>query len=103
MNRVTQYALDVSNGDIIAGRYVRLACQRHIDDLKSSESILYIYRFDEDKANDIIDFSESLTIAEGDEELPLILEPFQLLYLVLLMVGLQRIKAIEDLEAPIYR
>ncbi len=77
MNRVTQYALDVVNGDIIAGRYVRLACQRHIDDLKSSESILYIYRFDEDKANDIIDFSESLTIAEGDEELPLALEPFQ--------------------------
>ncbi len=34
MNRVTQYALDVVNGDIIAGRYVRLACQRHIDDLK---------------------------------------------------------------------
>lgn len=32
-DRATQYALDVSNGRIIAGPYVRAACQRHINDL----------------------------------------------------------------------
>lgn len=34
MNRVTQYALDVLEGREIAGKYVKLACQRHLDDLE---------------------------------------------------------------------
>jgi len=76
-NRVTQYALDVIRGKIIAGRYVRLACQRHLDDLKSSKLSSFKYEFDEKRANHIIDFAETLTIAEGTKEKRLALKPFQ--------------------------
>jgi phage terminase large subunit-like protein len=34
LDPVTRYATDVVAGAIIAGRLVRLACQRHLDDLK---------------------------------------------------------------------
>jgi phage terminase large subunit-like protein len=37
----------------------------------------FVYRFDEDKANIIIDYAETLTIGEGDEKQPLCLEEFQ--------------------------
>ena len=30
-DRCTQYALDVVAGVIVAGEYVKLACQRHLD------------------------------------------------------------------------
>ena len=36
-DRCTQYALDVVAGKIIAGDYVRLACQRHLDDLEKAK------------------------------------------------------------------
>lgn len=44
-----QYADDVISGKIIAGKWVRLACQRFIDDLDK-------YSFDVDKAQRILDF-----------------------------------------------
>ena len=34
VDRCTQYAVDVVAGKINAGEYVRLACQRHLDDLE---------------------------------------------------------------------
>jgi phage terminase large subunit-like protein len=34
-DRCTQYALDVVSGKITAGEYVRLACQRHLDDIEN--------------------------------------------------------------------
>lgn len=79
MNRVTQYALDVVGGKITAGELAQLACQRHLDDLERSKLAPYVFRFAEDKANRIIEFSESLQIAEGDDEErgPLELEGFQ--------------------------
>lgn len=79
MNRTTQYALDVVSGKITVGELARLACQRHLDDLEKSKLAPYVYRFDEEKANRIIEFAESLQIAEGDDEErgPLKLEGFQ--------------------------
>jgi phage terminase large subunit-like protein len=77
MHRTTQYALDVVNGRIITGEYERLGAQRHLDDLEKSNLAPYVYRFDEEKANVIIDYAETLTIGEGKEKQPLILEPFQ--------------------------
>ena len=51
---VTQYALDITSGKILANKWVRLACQRHLNDLKDGEKRgLY---FDEAAANHIIDF-----------------------------------------------
>ncbi|MEX3621872.1 terminase large subunit [Viridibacillus arvi] len=77
MHRTTQYATDVVNGNIITGELVKLACQRHLDDLEKSKIALYVYRFDEEKADIIINYAETLTIGEGDEKQPLILEEFQ--------------------------
>ena len=41
-DRCTQYALDVVAGVIIAGEYVRLACQRHLDDLEKAKAAPYL-------------------------------------------------------------
>jgi phage terminase large subunit-like protein len=77
MHRTTQYALDVVEGRIVAGKHVRLACQRHLDDLEKSKLAPYVYWFDEEKANIIIEYAETLIIGEGDEQQPLVLDPFQ--------------------------
>lgn len=76
-DRTTQYALDVLEGKIIAGESIKLACKRHLDDLEKSKLVTYKYKFDINKANAIINFAETLTIAEGGEPLPLRLYPFQ--------------------------
>lgn len=81
LDRVTQYAVDVVEGRIVAGRYAILACQRHLDDLEKSRLEPYKYVFDIEKANDILDFAETLTIAEGEEEIPVKLEGFQVFIL----------------------
>lgn len=81
LDRVTQYAVDVVEGRIVAGRYAILACQRHLDDLEKSKLAPYKYVFDIEKANDILDFAETLTIAEGEEEIPVNLEGFQVFIL----------------------
>ncbi|MDE8676461.1 terminase large subunit [Priestia aryabhattai] len=77
MNRVTQYALDVIEGKIVTGKYARLACQRHLDDIESSKLAPYKFVFDEDEANRIIEFSETLILAEGEEQETLKLADFQ--------------------------
>lgn len=81
LDRVTQYAVDVVEGKIIAGRPAILACKRHLDDLEKSKLNAYKYEFDTEKANDILDFAETLTIAEGEEEIPVNLEGFQVFIL----------------------
>lgn len=81
IDRVTKYALDVVEGRIVAGRYAILACKRHLDDLEKSKLAPYKYEFDIEKANDILDFAETLTIAEGEEEIPVNLEGFQVFIL----------------------
>ncbi|PEI37728.1 terminase [Bacillus wiedmannii] len=77
MNRVTQYALDVLEGREIAGKYVNLACQRHLDDLEKSKLAPFVYYFDEEKADRLLEYAETLTIGEGEEAEPLILAEFQ--------------------------
>jgi len=77
MHRTTQYAIDVVEGNIVAGEYVKLACERHLNDLEKSKLAPYVYRFDEEKANELIEFSETLIIGEGEEKQQLSLEPFQ--------------------------
>ena len=60
----TAYAEHVVAGDVLTGRLVNLACQRHLDDLEhGSERGL---RFDEDKAKRILDFFSWLQFAEGE-------------------------------------
>lgn len=77
VDRTTQYALDVLDGKIIAGDLVKAACKRHLDDIKASEMVLYKYYFDVEQAERLIDFAETLTIAEGEEEQLVVAYPFQ--------------------------
>ncbi|BDR84886.1 terminase large subunit [Clostridium tetani] len=77
IDRVTKHAKDVVEGREIAGKYVKLACQRHLDDLEKSKLAPYKYEFDIEKSLKIIEFAETLTIAEGEEETPVKLEGFQ--------------------------
>lgn len=82
IDETTQYAQDVVSGKIVAGKFVRLACQRHLDDLKSGrERGLF---WDASKAQDAIGFFPSmLMITEGAKEG----EPFTLLPWHLFVVG----------------
>lgn len=77
MDRTTQYALDVVEGRLTAGDLVKAACQRHLDDLKAAEGAPYRYYFDVEEAEKIIDFAETLTIAEGEEPQQVEAYPFQ--------------------------
>lgn len=76
-DRTTQYALDVLAGKINVGELVRLACERHVEDMEKSKAAPYKYYFDVEKAERIIDFAETLTIAEGEEEQSVSAYPFQ--------------------------
>lgn len=76
-DRVTQYALDVLAGNVAAGKLVKLACERHLNDIEKSKTAPYRYYFDEEEAERIIDFAETLTIAEGEEQQTVEAYPFQ--------------------------
>lgn len=56
LDRTTKYAKMVLANKIVAGKYVQLACKRHLDDLKKSVRKDYPYKFDKDLANLRLDF-----------------------------------------------
>lgn len=76
-DRVTQYAQAV----VLTGRYPDtgdkcgklhiLACQRHLQDLKRQRTKAFPYYWDVEAAARVIDFAETLTLAEGAEPKPL--------------------------------
>lgn len=69
-DRVTEYASKVVSGKIVAGELHILACKRHLDDLKKQRTEAFPYYYDPEKAKEIIEYAETLTIAEGDEPRP---------------------------------
>ena len=69
-DRATEYAHKVVTGQVVAGELHRLACQRHLNDLKKQRTTDFPYYYDVDKANEIINFAETLIIAEGSEPRP---------------------------------
>lgn len=77
VDRVTSYAFDVCMGKIPAGLTQRQACNRHLKDLERQNTEDFPYHWDVEKANELIEFAETLTIAEGEEALPLRLFGFQ--------------------------
>lgn len=77
LDRVTAYAKEVVSGRIIAGQTQRQACERHLRDLERQGTKNFPYVFDPDRAHEIIEFAESLTLAEGEEPEPLRLWGFQ--------------------------
>lgn len=77
VDRVTEYCKDVLNGKIVAGKFVKLAAKRHLDDLEKSKLAPFKYEFDVEKSLDIIDYAETLVIAEGEDPIQVSLYPFQ--------------------------
>lgn len=69
-DRVTEYACKVVSGKIVAGELHVLACKRHLNDLKRQRTDDFPYYYNPDKAIEIIDYAETLTIAEGTEPKP---------------------------------
>lgn len=72
---VTRYAQAVLEGVIVAGPYVRLACQRHLDMLASQGPV---WVWDPDLAQHWIDFfPDMLTVEEDGETVPFMLLDWQ--------------------------
>lgn len=69
-DRVTEYAHKVVAGEITAGELHILSCKRHLNDLKRQKSKDFPYYYNPVKASEIIDYAETLTIAEGTEPRP---------------------------------
>lgn len=78
----TDYAYQVVTGRIIACNWVRLACQRHIDDLTRLE---FKYQFDTDRAAHVCKFIELLPHVKGkwarEKNNRIHLEPWQVFIL----------------------
>lgn len=69
-DRVTEYANRVASGEVVAGELHILACKRHLNDLKRQNTEEFPYYYDPIRALEVIDYAETLTIAEGAEPRP---------------------------------
>jgi phage terminase large subunit-like protein len=77
-----RYAKDVVAGKIPAGRFVKAACKRQIEDLKRWRAKGAAYRFDTARANKVCRFIELLPHIKGPKAgEPIILEPWQVFIL----------------------
>ncbi|MCG8395707.1 terminase large subunit [Bacillus atrophaeus] len=73
IDETTLYARKVVKGEIIACRKIKLACQRHLDDIEKSKTEAFNYRFDIEEAQDSISFIETLSNPETGEALELLM------------------------------
>lgn len=69
-DRVTKHASRVVSGEEISGKLHFLACKRHLDDLKRQNTPDFPYFWDPGKAAEVLEYAETLTIAEGDSPKP---------------------------------
>lgn len=60
-----EYAESVLSGEMLACKYVKLACKRHLDDLKRQNQTKFPYRYDEDTAARVCMFVEALPHTKG--------------------------------------
>ncbi len=79
LDRVTAYAQLVTGrgSPVVCGELHRLACKRHLDDLKKQRTNAFPYYWDVEAANRVLEYAETLTIAEGTEPKPVKLIPAQ--------------------------
>lgn len=79
LDRVTAYARLVTGegSPVVCGELHRLACRRHLDDLKKQRTKAFPYYWDVEEANRVLEYAETLTIAEGSEPKPVKLIPSQ--------------------------
>jgi len=75
-----RYARDVVSGRIVACKWVKLACKRHLDDLASGKKKGFKFRFDMASAESVCEFLELLPHTKGKwaktKEL-IVLQPWQ--------------------------
>lgn len=79
------YARDVVAGRILAGKYIRLACQRHLDDLDWQADAGFAFRFDPKKGAKVCAFIENLPHTKGKwaaKRERLKLEPWQVFFIM---------------------
>ncbi len=77
-----RYAKDVVAGKIPAGRFVKAACKRQIEDLKRWKAKGAAYRFDTARANKVCRFIELLPHIKGPKAgEPIVMEPWQVFIL----------------------
>lgn len=97
-----QYAEQVVSGEIVACKYVRLACQRQLNDLDRED---FKYVFDVSRASHICAFIEMLPHIKGRwSGKPIVLEPWQIFNLTTVFGwidgnGYRRFKTVYD-EIP---
>jgi phage terminase large subunit-like protein len=75
-----RYAKDVVSGKIVACKWVKLACQRHLNDLKAEKTKDFLFKFDAEAAEKVCNFLELLPHTKGKwgqkQEL-IVLQPWQ--------------------------
>ncbi|WP_175804958.1 terminase large subunit [Burkholderia ambifaria] len=79
--RANQFARDVVRGKVLACRWVKLACQRHLDDIVASKSASFKYKFDPAKAEKKLRLIQLLPHTKGEwayKRQLVTLEPWQL-------------------------
>lgn len=70
--RAERYARQVVAGEIVAGKWAKAACQRHLDDLARAElETAWPYYFDAVEANRACQFIELLPHIKGDQAKPI--------------------------------
>ncbi|MFR5265340.1 terminase large subunit [Clostridium sp.] len=62
----TAYAKDVLEGKIVTGKLVKLACERHLNDLERAKTEEFPYYFDIEEADKTFKFFELLKFTDGE-------------------------------------
>lgn len=70
LDRVTEYAKKIVNGEIICGHLHYLACLRHLNDLKKQNTEEFPFHWDIKASERVLEYAETLTIAEGGKPKP---------------------------------
>ena len=76
-DRATEYARDVVAGKIVAGTLHVQACLRHLQDLERQDTDEFPYLWNPEASERVLEYAETLTIAEGFEPKPVQLYGFQ--------------------------
>ena len=79
VNKANDYARRVRDGRIVACKWARLACERHLNDLEKSQKSDFPYRFDRAKAERVCKFKQMLPHIKGaNAGENIVLQPWQL-------------------------
>lgn len=77
IDRVTEYARSVMAGEVVCGELHRLACRRHLRDLDRQRTEAFPFYWDPEASERVLEYAETLTIAEGAKPRPVKLIPSQ--------------------------